>query len=284
MADDFDKHRLADLGQKLAHLEGVLGAYLPQQTFSSELQKQALDVDKFQFSRLRSGVQKVANWQLGVFVEMFDLNCYGLDYRLFLEDFNGFDRLLKEQGVGCYGASVAGRLRERLRAKADMRVPIQIRRDRLLNVGGIGGETPAPGLVQLTSRDRVSLIVTPQRPVKDAGHFLLLHDFPRARAMSCLMPSLYAPDPLSGDGPFRLPQPTGYGDLTFPVAGDPGYRCLYGVQTATNLAAYIGLKNSADDVVDLTPPQITLLVDFLSHAAPDGSDAVHVCFGEYLMK
>ena len=62
MAEDFDKHRIGDLGQKLAHLEGVLGAYLPQHTFESAVQKEALDLDKFQFSRLRSGVRMVANW------------------------------------------------------------------------------------------------------------------------------------------------------------------------------------------------------------------------------
>lgn len=283
MMAEFEKHTIEDFGQKLAHLEGLLGAYLPKHTFGSELQQQVLDCNKFQFSRLKSGKRMAANWELARFIDLFDLARFRFDYRLFLEPFTDFDAALKRAGVGSYGVSTEGQLREALRQRIDPTTPISIHRDRVLNVGGIGGDEDHGGLAYFTPRDKVTLKITLRKPVKQAGHFLLLHDFPNGRAMSCLMPSMFAPEPLSDRQTFRLPQSSS-GYLAFPVSGDAGYRCLYGLHTVTNLPDYIGLTDATSGVVDLTFAQVALLVDFLTHVSEKGDESVYVSFGEYLLK
>jgi hypothetical protein len=286
MSSDFEKRSIADFGLKLAHLEGILGAYLPRRVFDSVVQQQAIDTNKSSFSRLSSGQRKAANWELGRFIEMFELAQHGFDYRLFHEPFDSFVAALQSAGVGSYGATAACRLREALRRAVAPGAEIGLHRDRQLNVGGIGGEEEI-GVMTLTRRDRVSLTV-PLQPSATASSFLmLLHDFPAGRATSCLMPSHFAPDHViattSRQSSLRLPfAKSGY--LSFPVAGESGYRCLYGIQSATDLAAYVGLEGAAERVVDITGPQIVLLVDFLENASAQLKAGTHVSFAEYLMK
>jgi hypothetical protein len=280
---DFEKHRIGDFGQKLAHLEGILGAYLPSHVFDSEEQKRAIQCDKFAFSRLKSGKRMAANHELGRFIEIFDLARHGFDYRLFLLPFDEFDRALGQAGVGSYGTTAAERLRERLRSLVDRSAEIAIRRDRPLNVGGIGYSAPETGPMILSPRDKVRLTV-PLAPVStEVRHVLLLHDFPAHRAMSCLVPSVFAPDPVGAGATLRLPQDTS-GYLAFPVGGLPGYRCLYAIQSGLDLGDYIGLSESDATVPDVTAAQIALLLDVVTRLSDERHDALRITFGEYLLK
>ena len=279
MTQDFDRHRIADFGQKLAHLEGILGAYLPRIVFDSDVQQRQIDCDKFVFSRLRNGKRMAANWELARFVELFDLARFGFDYRLFLLPFDAFSDSLRRAGVGSYGATAAHHLREALRARVDPRARISIRCGRVLGIGGIG-EEPEPGLTTLTPLDRVTLHLPPG-PV--AGHLLLLHDHPAGRAMACLMPSTYAPDGKVTTQGLVLPQLRS-DHSSFPVGGDPGYRCLYAVRSRIDLAQLIGLDGADSGVPDVTTGQVAVLVDLMTNAAATDGDLLHVAFGEYLLK
>jgi hypothetical protein len=283
LSTEFEKHKIADFGQKLAHVEGVLGAYLPSHVFESDIQQKTIDCDKFAFSRLKSGKRMAANWELARFIELFDLGHYQFDYRLFLLPFEQFNQELQRAGVGSYGASAAQHLRETLRSKVDTHAKISIHRDRLLNVGGIGNLEEDASLVSVTSRDKVILRV-PLQPSSDrADHVLLLHDFPANRALSCLMPSLFAPDYKVAGQSVRLPQSSS-GYLSFPVGGRPGYRCFYGIQSTIDLAGYLGFQDTDSTVPQMNGGQVALLLDVLTNLSAQESAEIHVSFGEYLMK
>lgn len=283
MSSDFEKRSIADLGQKLSHIEGILGAYLPKHVFDGDVQQRTIDCTKYSFSRMRSGQRKAANWELARLIELFNLSRFDFDYRLFFGSFEEFDTALRRAGVGSYGSSVAERLRETLRAQVALDAEIKIRRDRRLNVGGIGGLEDDIGLTSLTQRDTVTLTV-PLAPVEnERSYLLLLHDFPSERAMSCLMPSVFAPAREVSGSSVRLPL-VASGHLSFPVGGTSGYRCLYGIQTNTDLVSYIGLEDAENATPDIHSHQITMLVDYLANATTPGKERIHVSFGEYLLK
>ena len=283
MSNDFEKQYITDFGQKLSHLEGILGAYLPRRIFDAEVQQKTIDCNKFTFSRLRSGQRKAANWELGRFIELFELAQYGFDYRLFQMPFDAFSQALEQAGIGSHGATAAHRLREALRSKVAPGAEIKVERDRRLNVGGIGGFAEEPGLVCLTPRDRVTVTVPLHSRAGHHNHLLVLHDFPGGRATSCLMPSLFAPETGVTGASIRLPVPdSGY--LSFPVAGTPGYRCIYGIQCAPDLIGALDLRDPADGVVEIRDQQIVLLVDYLTNARSNEQAPGFVSFGEYLLK
>lgn len=283
MTSDTDRKPLPDLGQKLAHVEGILGAYLPQYVFAGATHMRSLDCDKSSLSRLKNGKRPAGNWELARFIELYDLARHGFDYRLFRLPFADFETALRDEGVGSHGSSAAERLREALRARVLPGAAITIRRERALNIGGIGFRDDAPGPLCLTPRDRVTLTLPLQPGPARGSHLLLLHDFPGSRAMSCLMPSVFAPrQPVTGSY-LMLPQPES-DDLSFSVGGTPGYRCLYGIQSDMDLAAYIELKNPEATVSDIHAHQVAKLVDLLSHASAGTRDRMHLSFAEYLLK
>ena len=283
MSNEFEKRPIADLGQKLAHLEGILGAYLPRLEFDADMQQKVLDCTKFSFSRLRSGKRHAANWELARFIELFDLASSGFDYRLFLGSFEEFETSLKRAGIGSYGSAAAHRLREVLRQQVKANARITIHRDRRLSAGGIGTIDEDLGVMCLTHRDKVSLQVPIRKEGVATDHLLLLQDFPAGRATSCLMPSYFAPEPRLTQPNLRLPQSVS-GYLSFPVGGKAGYRCLYGIQSSLDLATYIGLDNTADSVPDIQDHHVAMLVDFLGNMSAHQRAQTSVSFGEYLVK
>jgi len=281
MSNDFEKHWIPDLGQKLAHLEGVLGAYLPKHTFDGGFQQGAVDADKYSFSRLRNGRRQVSNWELGCFIEIFDLARYELDYRVFLKPLNEFEKVLRQSGVGSYGSTAAEQMRELLRASVNVVEQIKISRDRRLNVGGIGAEEEEPDMPCLTPRDRVALTV-PLKMSEPSDHLLLLHDFPSARSMSTLLPSLYAPEPVPVGQSIRLPQ-TASGYVTFPVGGKPGYRCLYAIRTDLDLTRLLELQDPENTVPEVNPQKMALFMNALKNAVLNKNRPVQIAFGEYVL-
>lgn len=291
MNEEFEKRYIPDFGQKLAHLEGLLGAYLPRRVFDTEVQQKTIDCNKSAFSRLRSGARKAQNWELGRFAELFELNRYGLDYRLFHEPFDTFDAILRKAGVGSHGALAAHHLREALRRNVTPGAEIRITRGRKLNVGGIGEVAAEPGILRLNSRDTVNLTIPLRRSGNRTEHLLLLHDYPNGRATSCLMPSVYAPETEVTGSSVTLPL-TSSGHLTFPVGGQSGYRCLYAIQSATDLADHIGLKDVLDDlglpaveagVLNIETHHMAALVDVIENASGKPGERVHIAFAEYLL-
>ncbi len=291
MNEEFEKRYIPDFGQKLAHLEGILGAYLPRRVFDTEVQQKSIDCNKSAFSRLRSGARKAQNWELGRLAELFELNRYGLDYRLFHESFDAFDAILRKSGVGSHGALAAHHLREALRRNVTPGAEIKITRGRKLNVGGIGEVAPEPGILRLNSRDIVNLTVPLRKSGERLEHLLLLHDYPDGRVTSCLMPSVYAPETEVTGSSVRLPLSSS-GHLSFPVGGKSGYRCLYAIQSATDLADHIGLKDLLDDlglpaveagVVSIEAHQIATLVAVIENASGEPGERIHIAFAEYLL-
>lgn len=283
MSIDFEKRSIEDFGQKLSHLEGLLGAYLPQRLFDSNVQQKTIDCNKFSFSRLRTGARKAANWELARFIDLFDLAKYGFDYRLFFESFTQFDAVLKQAGVGSYGASAQQQLREALRKACEPGANIKVTRDRRLNIGGIGGAEERGGILCLNSWDKVTLRLPLKPSSGEQDYMLLLHDYPDGRATSCLMPSVFAPEHEVTGTNLRLPlSSSGY--LSFPVGGKSGYRCLYGIQSPTDLAACIGLKTPEFSIVDIDGHQIATLVDYLLHVSDDERLGTQVSFAEYMLQ
>ena len=135
----------------------------------------------------------------------------------------------------------------------------------------------------LTKRDNVTLTI-PLKPTNSGqDYLLLLHDFPSDRGTSCLMPSIFAPEYEVSGASIRLPMHTS-GYLSFPVNGVGGYRCLYGIQSPTHLASFIGLSDADEKVTDIQSYHIALLVDYLVNAAQEERANTHVSFGEYLLK
>ncbi|WGW03629.1 hypothetical protein [Tropicibacter oceani] len=278
---DSAKRALPDLGRKLDHLEGLLGAYLPRRSFLGSEQQRALDCDKPAFSRMRSGQRMVANWELARFVEVFRLSDNGLDYRVFLQPFDDFDAALRRASVGSYGQSATARLREALRRLVPKAQPIVIRRDMRLNVGGIGGAPAQDQILRLRQSNRVCLTI-PLAACDERRHLFVLHDFPRARAMSCLMPSLFAPQTAVSGTTVTLPLP-GSGHADFFVGGDPGYRCLYGIQCQQDIARMIALEDAETSVPGIRDDQFALLIDILESGALGDKSRVSVTFAEYIL-
>ena len=204
-------------------------------------------------------------------------------YRLFLSPFEAFDAALRQAGVGSYGSTAAERLRERLRGLVKGPGGIVIHRDSPLNVGGIGHSDTQRGPMVLTPRDRVRLTVPLVSGSTKARHLLLLHDFPAHRATSCLVPSVFAPDPIDDGTTLRLPQVSS-GHMSFPVGGLPGYRCLYGIQSAFDLGRSIGLYDGEAEVPDVTAAQVALLLDAVTRLVDERHGIINVTFGEYLLK
>lgn len=283
MSNDFEKRFIADLGQKLGHLEGILGAYLPQRVFDRAVQQKTIDCSKSAFSRLLSGQRRAANWELARFVELFELARNGFDYRLFFGSINEFESSLEQAGIGSCGVSARYRLREALRNEVSPMAEIKVFRDRLLNVGGIGEAEKDSGILCLTSRHNVSLTVPLVPPTSERNFLLLLHDYPDGRATSCLMPSVFAPEYEIGGNSVRLPlSSSGY--LSFPVNGKSGYRCLYGLQSPTDLASLIELEKPEEGVVDIHDHQIATLVDYLLNVSSGERAQTYVTFAEYFLK
>lgn len=279
---DFQKHTVEDLGRKLAHIEGIMGAYLPSHVFDSKELERKIDSTKFAVSRLKSGQRKAANWELGRMIDLFDLARYGFDYRLFLLSFGDFCAALKAAGVGSYGASVAGHLRDLLRESVPKGGKILIRTIRKMNVGGIGFEDDSPHLPSFRWGARVTLQVA-LAPPKEAGqYFMLLHDFPAGRSMACLMPSKYAPDHRITGRTLILPQLESNTESFF-VGGKPGYRCFYGIQSPFDLAALLQFENASLEVPELTAGQVTVLLDVLRTLPGEHRAALRVHFAEYLL-
>ncbi|WP_333713915.1 hypothetical protein [Yoonia sp.] len=279
---DFQKHTITDLGRKLAHIEGVTGAYLPSHVFDSKELERTIDTTKFSVSRMKTGQRKAANWELARFVDLFDLARFGFDYRLFLLEFPEFCAALKAAGVGSYGASVAEHLRETLREGVPQGGKILIRTDMRLSVGGIGFEDDGPRLPSFRWGARVTLQIA-LAPLKEAGHYLLLlHDFPAGRSMGSLMPSRYAPDHRITGQTLILPQLLS-NEESFFVGGKPGYRCLYGIQSPFDLAALLGFEDASAHVPELTSRQVTVLLEVLRNLPAEHRAAIRINFGEYLL-
>ncbi|MEL6960367.1 MAG: hypothetical protein AAGL89_15590 [Pseudomonadota bacterium] len=283
MSSEFDKHLIPDMAQKLSHLEGVLGAYLPSHVFTSGEQIRVIDGTKYALSRLRSGERRAANWELGRLAELFSLPKYGLDYRLFLRPYDEFEAALSAAAVGSYGATAALRLREELFNRCDPNAEITITRDARLGPGGIGHQDSLDGLIVLTHRDKISLNIPLLGSNSGSDHVLLLNDFPDMRVMTCLMPSIYAPENgVRGD---RLRVPThesGYDKL--PVGGKPGYMRLYAVQTSTDLAAYLGLHDAEHQLMDLDSEQTARLMDFVLNSTEFSDGKARIGCTEYLLQ
>jgi hypothetical protein len=279
---DLEKRKIPDLGEKISHLEGVMGAYLPNSSFDGKIQQKLLGCDKTVFSRMKSGQRHVANWELGRLTDHFRLSTYKLDYRVFLNDFDGFDSALREKGVGTYGDTASGQLRKALRQRIDMDHPVEIRRVRDLNVGGIGMEHEDDSLLRLRPSSQVTVSIRLTINIAVAPFLFILHDYPEGHAMSCLMPSKYAPaSRVSGDI-LHLPLPAS-GLVAFPVGGRPGYRCLYAIQSSKNFPRIIGLEGPESGVVDITHDQLAQMLIILENTRNGAQGVSAVTFAEYTL-
>lgn len=283
MADiDLEKRRLPDLGEKISHLEGIMGAYLPSTSFDGKVQQKLLGCDKAVFSRMKSGQRHVTNWELGRLANHFQLSTYDLDYRVFLNGFDIFDAALQEKGVGAYGDTASGQLRKTLRQRIIAKHPIEIRRVRELNVGGIGMEHEDDGLLKLRPSSEVTVSVHLTLDTAVASYLFILHDFPEGHAMSCLMPSRFAPAARVSGSLLHLPLADS-GLVSFPVGGPPGYRCLYGIQSSKNFPSILGLEEPEFGVVDITHDQLSQMLIILENSKDDAHGASAVTFAEYTL-
>ena len=96
------------------------------------------------------------------------------------------------------------------------------------------------------------------------------------------MPSVFAPETEVAGTRLRLPLNSS-GHLSFPVGGKGGYRCLYGLQSPTNLARYIDLDAAEDGVLDIHDHQINMLVDFLQNVSAEERAKTHLSFAKYVL-
>lgn len=283
MADiDLEKRKLPDLGEKISHLEGIMGAYLPSTSFDGKVQQKLLGHDKAVFSRMKSGQRHVTNWELGRLTDHFQLSTYDLDYRVFLNAFDTFETALREKGVGAYGDTASGQLRKTLRQRIIAKHPIEILNVRKLNVGGIGMEHEDDGLMKLRPSSQVTVTVRLTLDTAVAPYLIILHDFPERHAMSCLMPSKFAPASRISESILHLPLPDS-GFVSFPVGGPPGYRCLYAIQSSKNFPSVLGLEEPEFGVMDITHDQLSQMLVILENAKDDAHGTSAVTFAEYTL-
>ena len=249
--------RLPDLGRKLDHLLGIMGAYLPHDVSVDRFQARCCNTTFATFSRKRVGLAPVNTYELGALAALFQLGPE-LDYRLFYLDFEAFDQALRAARKGCYGPSPIERNRSVLRAAADpeRRITIELLRPR--HVGGIGGDLSSIDPPTFRVGDRVRLHV-PLDPKGRDGHLYVFNDLPSRDEMACLMPSPYAPDTRVRGTSVRLPLED-VGPSSFPVSGPTDVlRRLYALWSDSPLGRFLPLEKlsrqelSTLSGVDLNP-------------------------------
>ena len=221
-----------ELGKKLDHLEGILGATLPSLYFVQDYQAKRLKTSPAQLSRKRNGTQNISNGELSAFIDLFHLGKH-FDYRLFQVDFGLFDESLKGSMVGTYGEPTSLRYRQLLISAADRTKTIAITLRSHWRGGGIGGDLARFEVPVFEPFDRVTLHI----PLPGDGHLLVFNDDPRTDEIACLMPSQYAPDTAARGNNLRLPTVAEFPDL--PVTGPSSFYRIYAIWSARSLVPHL---------------------------------------------
>lgn len=272
-----DSRKDPDLGKKLAHLAGVMGASVPAIYTRAGYQARQLGISDQQMSHKKRGRDAISNAELSHLVEIFSLRDIGLDYRLFLLPFDEFEAMLRKSAAGTYGLPLVQRIRKSLIDAADPKWPITICKANGLR-GGIGSDASS-GVSRLSFHDQVYLLI----PIPGDGHLLLLNDSPEEGDVSCLMPSCFAAQTEVGGNSVRIPLAADAS--TFPVGGPIGLHRLFAIWSPeSNLRNLLPHTPSIDgNPTSYSMSDLRTLARFVDHdRAGDGKLAIRMV--EYLVQ
>ena len=223
-------------GAKLSFLEGIIGYRFSSEYFSGVYVAKHLNIDKTQFSRQKNGRRPIGDWELSKLIDLYRLNEYELDgqpldYKLFKQDLDKFEQVLRDARVGTYGGSSAAAARALLLEKARAQsgnLTIKLHRRKQARRAGGFGMAPAEseGVPNFDTSEQVYFKISVPAP----GHLYVLSDLIDIE-MTCLMPSCFAEDTVVRPGDTRLPLESGF----FDVVGPPAYYRLYAIYCSTKI-------------------------------------------------
>lgn len=265
---------VADLGEKLDHLEGVLGYKFDARYFRSSYLAELCRTSPTQWSRKRGGGEAVSNFELSKLVDRFELGPK-LDYRLFRLDLDAFKAALEQAGVGTYGPRTGNRYRQMLIDAADRRKRIAICRAEDSQRGGIGRVSDAS---MSDARLYVGDLVYLHIPIPAAGHLVVLNDDRKAET-HCLMPSLYAPHTAVTGNSVQVPTSLEYPYLA--VADPAGRYRIFAIWTADPLLlAFLDNLDADAEPALLTENDLAQLATTVGHLQGQ-QERLKVVIGDY---
>jgi len=273
-------YRDTDFGEKLDHLEGIIGHSLPRIYFTSSYQ--ALDViksTKAQYSRKRNGDATIARHEIGSLIDLFRLGPK-FDYTLFLLPLDEFKHALKEAGIGTYGLPLRQHFRNQLLTAAGEGNRIQfLRMPNRKSVGGIGSEPCDEAIPVFNIFDNLRIKIK----VPDDGYLLVLNDHPASDQLSILKPSRFVPFEEVDKGTVILPDDIG--TEAFPVGGPADFYRIFAIWWKEPIVPFL---NDITPNLDGTPTTIRAadlekLVSFLGASKPRQPRA-EVVYGDYFVQ
>lgn len=220
---------IPDLGEKISELEGILGYRRDLADFRDERLGQVVGAAREHFGRMRRGKCAIADGQLSRLIAFFELGP-NLDYQLFRTPFDEFKQRLREGHIGTYAGNPLDTscaalvvLAKRLDAE---QISMTIRRRSVVRRGGLGlASTGVDQATALVIGDKVDLSIEPPC----AGHLTILSHH-LGIELTCLMPSLFAPD--SAVPGKRVVVPTSPTYECFDVTGPCGRHRIFAIWTS----------------------------------------------------
>ncbi len=281
--------KLEDLGEKLDFLEGILGHRRPAKDFQNSTIAEVIYSDPSQVTRKRSGREPITNSELAKLIDFYEL-AHQFDFELFFLPFSDFKEALKNQEVGTYAGSSGATARAELiriahrdiegisspRGGSKDRLFVQIRLvSSASRAGGLGyGEPNVTPPHSLRNGDRVFLDVG----VPGDGHLVILND-QLGVELTCLMPSMFAPDTVVNKGRFRVP--TSIDFPFFDVTGPPGKFRLFAIWTDVAVAIPWDHSGSTREVSDpVSPKDLSRFVEAVRKLDRSKAD---VCLLDYIV-
>ncbi len=238
-----DKNRRSNqvtLSDLIDALEGVIGYKYPAKRFKGRTQARDLNLGETYWSSQKNGSAVVQNSTLSKLVDYFELGSFGLDYRLFqVETVEKFLSILRENGVGTYGANTSRRFRQNLmniaHQSSGLRITIIAKPGSVKRSGvsfGMSNEDPVQ-IFRIGSSVRIlcegfrdcDLIVLNERLDGD---------------ISILRPSILSPKTFCTGDSIVIPDADPFSQENFVVQGPPGQHRLFAIKTGDKMVKILG--------------------------------------------
>lgn len=237
--------KIPDLGERIAFLEGILGHRRAPGDFLNEKLGEIVGSERVNFGRMRQGEAAISNKQLADLIDFFELGGPHIDYRVFRAPFEEFERTMRENGVGTFAGvpldvACTGLIALARRPDAP-KLAVSLRRLNAVRRGGLGLPCePLDPAVSLFLDDKADIKITP--PAK--GHLVILSHH-LGIDLTCLMPSIMAPDTKVGPRALAVPSSPEYEH--FRVRGPCGRHRIFAVWSEKEIPRPWETENETDD-------------------------------------
>jgi hypothetical protein len=223
---------VADLGEKVAFLEGLLGFAFSRVHFEDQTIAEALKIDPAQWSRKKKGAP-VRSYELGRLFAHLKLP-RTLDHEVFLLPDAHFRETLKQAEVGIYGEGDGSRVRQRwLVDPHSRRSGVRLRPVRATSRGGFGLDSAgatSPRPFQIGGHAMIHV------DVAAAGHLLVFNDSLRGEETTSLAPSVFLRTTAVPSGTVTIPA-VDTGQRALDVQGPPGWYRVFAIWSRLPIAA-----------------------------------------------